>query len=88
MRALAKSHNATPAQIALAWVLSKRFVAAVLMGSNKMSQLDDNLGAANVKLSSGELEELDRLSAPPVQYPGWFVARVVDEKVQKALKGE
>ena len=88
LRAVAQARGVTPAQVALAWVLSKPFVASVLMGSNKMSQLEDNLAAANVELSTEELAELDRLSAPPVQYPGWFIKRVVDDQVQKALKGD
>jgi aryl-alcohol dehydrogenase-like predicted oxidoreductase len=86
LRSVAKSRGVTPAQVALAWVLSKPFVASVLMGSNKMSQLEDNLGAANVQLSLDELAELDRLTAPPLQYPGWFMKRVVDDTVEKALK--
>jgi aryl-alcohol dehydrogenase-like predicted oxidoreductase len=87
LRTLASAHGATPAQVALAWVLSKPFVASVLMGSNKLSQLEDNLAAANLRLSTEELAALDKVSAPPVQYPGWFMARVVDEAVEKALKG-
>lgn len=86
VRSVAQAHGATPAQVALAWVLSKPFVASVLLGSNKMEQLEDNLAAANVQLSADELAELDRISAPPVQYPGWFMNRVTDETVDKALR--
>jgi aryl-alcohol dehydrogenase-like predicted oxidoreductase len=86
LRTVAKSRGVTPAQVALAWVLSKPFVSSVLMGSNKMSQLEDNLAAANLQLSADELAELDRLTAPPLQYPGWFMKRVVDDTVEKALK--
>jgi aryl-alcohol dehydrogenase-like predicted oxidoreductase len=85
LRSVAQAHAATPAQVALAWVLSKPFVSSVLMGSSKMSQLEDNLAAAQVHLAAEEVAELDRLSAPPVQYPGWFINRVVDEQVKKAL---
>jgi aryl-alcohol dehydrogenase-like predicted oxidoreductase len=85
LRGVAKSRGATPAQVALAWVLSKPFITSVLIGSNKMSQLEDNLGAANLRLAAEELTELDRLTALPVQYPGWFVKRT-DDAVEKALK--
>jgi aryl-alcohol dehydrogenase-like predicted oxidoreductase len=87
LRTVASEHGATPAQVALAWVLSKPFVSCVLMGSNKLEQLEDNLAAANLRLSAEELTALDKLTEPAVQYPGWFAARVVDEAVEKALRG-
>src|SRR4029077_10079285 len=60
VRAIAANHGASPAQVALAWVLSRRGVASVLMGANKMAQLEDNLGAADLKLSAEELAELEQ----------------------------
>src|SRR4029077_19711460 len=51
LRSIAASHKATPAQVALAWVLSKKFVSSVLLGANKMSQLEDNLGAADLVIA-------------------------------------
>src|SRR5215831_9559122 len=50
LRAIGSTLNATPAQVALAWVLSKSFVSSVLLGANKLSQLQDNLGAADLKI--------------------------------------
>jgi diketogulonate reductase-like aldo/keto reductase len=52
-----------------------------------MSQLENNLGAADLQLSDEELAVLDELTAPPLSYPNWFAARVVDPPVRDALSG-
>jgi len=85
LRAIAKEHGATPAQVALAWVLSKPFVASILLGANKFAQLEDNLGALNVDLHPAELAKLDELTSPTPTYPNYFNARVADEPVRQAL---
>ena len=87
LREIADAHRATPAQVAIAWVLSKPFVSSVLLGANKMSQLDDNLGAADLLLSAEESESLNKLTTPTAIYPNYFNAMTVDETAQKALKG-
>ncbi len=71
--------------MALAWLLSKRAVASVLIGANKMAQLEDNLASVNVRLGGEELRELNELTAPTPVYPNWFSARVVDVPVKEAL---
>jgi aryl-alcohol dehydrogenase-like predicted oxidoreductase len=83
--AIAKAHNASPAQVALAWLLSKRGVTTLLIGANKMAQLDDNLAAVDLQLSTPEITALDELTAPALSYPHWFGARVVDVPVRDAL---
>lgn len=85
LRAIAKANNASPAQIALAWLLRKRGVASILIGANKIAQLEDNLGAVNVQLSGEQMTELDELTAPAPLYPHWFTARVQDPVVAEAL---
>jgi aryl-alcohol dehydrogenase-like predicted oxidoreductase len=85
LRSIASTHRATPAQVALAWVLSKPFVSSILLGANKFAQLEDNLGAAELKLSNEELAVLDEFSAPAAIYPQYFTARVTDEPLRKAL---
>jgi hypothetical protein len=50
-----------------------------------MTQLEDNLQAMEVKLLDAEIAALDQITAPPVQYPGWFIAKVTDPKQQDAL---
>jgi aryl-alcohol dehydrogenase-like predicted oxidoreductase len=86
LKEMAKAHKASPAQVALAWLMSKSAVSSVLVGANKMNQLEDNLAAANLRLSTEELGELDKLTAPTAIYPGWFTARTTDAAVRDALK--
>lgn len=85
LRAIGSAHSATPAQVALAWVLSKPFVSSVLLGANKFSQLEDNLGAANLQIREEDLAALDQLTAAAPPYPNFFNDRVVDEPVRQAL---
>jgi aryl-alcohol dehydrogenase-like predicted oxidoreductase len=85
LRAIGNAHRATPAQVAIAWVLAKPVVSSILLGANSAAQLEDNLGAASVALTAEEVAGLDELSAPPAIYPNYFSARVVDEPVRKAL---
>jgi aryl-alcohol dehydrogenase-like predicted oxidoreductase len=85
LRSIAAKRDATPAQIAIAWVLTRPAVAAVLIGASRAEQLDDNLGAADVRLEPDDLAQLDAAtqSAPP--YPHWFNPRVADAKSHDAL---
>src|SRR6185436_14822094 len=87
LKGIGAEHGATPAQVALAWVLSKPFVSSVLLGANKFSQLEDNLGAANLRLSAEELAGLDAMTVPTPTYPTFFNAMVVDEPVRQAMGG-
>lgn len=87
LNALASAHGASPAQIALAWLLSKPYVSSILLGANKAAQLEDNLAAVNVALSKEEVAGLDELTAPPLLYPNWFAQRVVDAPARDALAG-
>jgi aryl-alcohol dehydrogenase-like predicted oxidoreductase len=87
LRTIAITHNASPAQIALAWLMTKRSVASVMIGANKLTQLDDNLAAANLKLSDDDLKMLNERTATPLPYPHWFTERVQDQAVMSALKG-
>ena len=85
MREIANDHHATVAQIALAWLLAKPHVSAILLGASKLAQLDDNLGAANIQLTPSEVAELDRLTAPTPLYPNWFQTFATDATVRDAL---
>jgi aryl-alcohol dehydrogenase-like predicted oxidoreductase len=85
MRAIATRHRATVAQIALAWLLAKPYVSTILLGASKLSQLDDNLGSANIQLSADEVAELDQLTAPAPLYPNWFQSFAIDAVVREAL---
>ncbi|WP_118976332.1 aldo/keto reductase [Taibaiella koreensis] len=72
MREMAPGYQASVAQIALAWLLSKPVVASIIIGASKMHQLEDNLGAIDVPLSAADIATLDKLSEKAPLYPHWF----------------
>ena len=72
IRPIAQAHEASVAQVALAWLLHQSVVTSVIIGARRMEQLEDNLAAVNVALSSDELATLDRVSALEVEYPAWM----------------
>ncbi len=55
---IADRHDATPGQIALAWLLMRSPVMLPIPGTSSVEHLDENVGAANVKLEAEEFEEL------------------------------
>lgn len=61
VRELADNHGATPAQIALAWMLCKKPWIVPIPGSRKPKRLRENLGAADVQLSTEEVARIDEL---------------------------
>lgn len=60
---IAKSRDATPAQIALAWLLAQRPWIAPIPGTTKLHRLEENAGAAAVALTDDELNQLTEASA-------------------------
>jgi aryl-alcohol dehydrogenase-like predicted oxidoreductase len=76
MREIGRAHGGVSvARVALAWLLAKPHVMSVIIGAKTISQLDDNLAAAEMTLSDGELAYLDTVSALPPEYPGWMLER-------------
>lgn len=59
---IAALHQATPAQIALAWLLAKPIVTSPIIGATTLEQLDENLGVLDVKLTGEEKNSLDELT--------------------------
>jgi len=59
----ATAKDATPAQIALAWVLAQRPWIVPIPGTTKIHRLTENLGAANVELTAADLSEIDELTS-------------------------
>lgn len=76
MDPIAKAHGASVARVAIAWLLSKAHVTSVILGAKNLDQLNDNLGAAAVKLTQEEITALDEVSALSPEYPGWMVDRL------------
>ncbi|MDO4615832.1 MAG: aldo/keto reductase [Lachnospiraceae bacterium] len=58
---LAKEHQATPAQISLAWMLCKKPWIVPIPGTRKISRMEENAGSAEIKLSIEEVTKLDQM---------------------------
>lgn len=65
---LAEVHNTTPAAIALSWVNNKPGVTSTIIGARTVEQLEANIAATDIHLSSEETTSLDQLSAPPATF--------------------
>ena len=58
---LARAHDLTPAQLALSFVMQRWCVASTIIGATSMMQLQENIGAYNVKLSPEIIKEIDAI---------------------------
>jgi aryl-alcohol dehydrogenase-like predicted oxidoreductase len=63
LRGIAARKNATPAQIALAWLLAQKPWIVPIPGTTKRERLEENLGALAVDLTAQDLEEIDRAAS-------------------------
>jgi aryl-alcohol dehydrogenase-like predicted oxidoreductase len=75
MREIGEAHGVSVARVALAWLLAQPHVMSIIIGAKTTEQLDDNLAAADLKLSRDELSRLGELSRLPPEYPGWMLDR-------------
>jgi aryl-alcohol dehydrogenase-like predicted oxidoreductase len=75
VKRVASELGATPAQVALAWVQGRPGVASTILGARTLAQLDDNLAALDLKLLPEQLEALESVSTPALDFPAAFVAR-------------
>jgi len=60
LRRIGEKKNATPAQIALAWLLAQKPWIVPIPGTTKLHRLEENLGAAEIELTADDLREIDR----------------------------
>jgi aryl-alcohol dehydrogenase-like predicted oxidoreductase len=59
LRKIAEQKNATPAQIALAWLLTRKPWIVPIPGTTKLHRLEENIGAASIELTSEELSDIN-----------------------------
>ncbi len=60
---IGERRNATPAQIALAWLLSRKPWIVPIPGTTKLHRLDENIGAIQVELNADDLDEIESVSS-------------------------
>ncbi|HKJ33104.1 MAG TPA: aldo/keto reductase [Balneolales bacterium] len=73
MEEIAKKHDSSIPQVALAWLLAQDGVTSVIIGARKMSQLEDNLKSVEVDLTSEEFNRISEITQPQALYPGWMI---------------
>ncbi|GAC1352354.1 MAG: aldo/keto reductase [Polyangiales bacterium] len=73
---VAKELTKPPSQVALAWLLSRPVVSSVIFGARTVAQLDENLGACDLKIPAEALARLDAVSAPDLGYPYDFLKNI------------
>ncbi|HMF30863.1 MAG TPA: aldo/keto reductase [Candidatus Lokiarchaeia archaeon] len=73
VKRIAAEQGATPAQVALAWLLTKNQI--ILIGARSLEQFEENLGALDVQLTAEQLAHLDEITKPKVEYPQWMIER-------------
>jgi diketogulonate reductase-like aldo/keto reductase len=90
LKQVAHRHNASPARVALAWVLGRPAVSSVIVAARKAEQLEDNIAAADLQLSDEDVRLLDAASDPGVPYPKWMVLQLdtAEDPRSKALHPE
>ncbi len=73
LKKVAEQKKATPAQIALAWILAQKRWIVPIPGTTKLNRLEENIGAANITLTSEELSDinsaLERIKVVGDRYP-------------------
>ena len=61
LKQIAKRHNRSAAQIALAWLFNNKSVTSVLLGVSSVKQLEENLNSTEVKLNAKDLKECEKI---------------------------
>jgi aryl-alcohol dehydrogenase-like predicted oxidoreductase len=76
LKTIAERKKATPAQIALAWLLAQKPWVIPIPGTTKLHRLEENLGAAEIELTSADLREIDsaasKITVEGARYPEQF----------------
>jgi len=82
--AIGKTHQASAAQVALAWARERPAVTSLIIGGRTEAQFRDNLASVDVKLSAEERARLDKVSQPPHIYPYWHQSRTARDRLGHA----
>ena len=73
LRSIAARTKATPGQVALAWLLAQKPWIVPIPGTRKLERLDENIGAVDVGLTSGDLREIEgaasKITVQGARYP-------------------
>lgn len=81
---IAEARGVSAAQIALAWLIARPQVTSVIVGARNDTQLQDNLKAADITLTTEEIEKLNAVSQLPLLYPYWHQAQTASDRLSAA----
>ena len=68
---IANAHGATPAQVTLAWLLTRPAISSLVVGGRTEAQFTENFGALSLTLTEEDLRKLNDVSRLPLIYPYW-----------------
>ena len=84
VKKVASDVQKSPAQVALAWLLSRSTVTSVLLGASKLEQLENNLGSLNTHLAPDQIKQLDDISRVEMGFPHEHFANPM---IQRMISG-
>jgi aryl-alcohol dehydrogenase-like predicted oxidoreductase len=76
LQEVAARHHASPARVALAWVLGRPAINSVIIAARTPEHLDDNIRAVDLRLTEEDVRALDAVSDPGTPYPKWMVLQL------------
>jgi len=76
VKKIAQEKQTSPTAVALRWAIQKPSVSSVIFGARSLTQLDDNLRAAELRLSGEEMQRLDEASSFDLGYPYSFMSNI------------
>ncbi len=76
LREVAGRHGCSPARVAIAWTLSRPAISSVIIAARTLNHLEDNILAADLKLTPEDFDALDKVSDPGTPYPKWMVLQL------------
>lgn len=88
MEGIAKAHDVTVAEVALAWVRLQNGVTSTIIGARNIKQLKSNISSTTIVFTEDDIEKLTEVSATETRYPTWMVGfqnqnRFPEEKKSK-----
>lgn len=86
MDEVSKAHNASVAQVALAWLLHQKVVTSVITGVKNETQLQDNLKSVEISFTEDELAKLNEVSKLVPEYPAWMVDNMQQDRIERFTK--
>ena len=81
---VAGAHDASAAQVTLAWLLTRPTVSTLVIAARTEEQLADNLAAAQLRLTQAEVARIEEVSRPDLPYPLWHQAANASDRLSAA----